>query len=48
MTRVENRVADALSRRCTLLSIMSSEVVGFEKIKDTYESYPDFEIYTLS
>ena len=39
---VENRVANALSRR-TLLSVMSIEVVGFEKIKDTYESCPDFE-----
>ena len=44
---VENRVADALSHRRTLLSVMSIEVVGFEKIKDTYESCPDFEnIYT--
>ena len=33
---VENRVVDALSRRRALLSVMSTEVVGFEKIKDTY------------
>jgi len=45
---VENRVADALSRRRALLSVMSTDVVGFEKIKDTYESCPDFEnIYTI-
>ena len=40
---VRNRVADALSRRRALLSIMSTEVLDFEKIKDTYESCPDFE-----
>jgi len=45
---VENRIADALSRRRTLLSVMSTEVVGFEKIKDTYKTCPDFEnIYTV-
>jgi len=45
---VENRVADALSRRRALLSVISTEVVGFKKIKDTYESCPDFEnIYTV-
>jgi len=45
---VENRVADALSRCRALLSVMNTEVVGFEKIKDIYDSCPDFEIYTLS
>jgi len=45
---VENRVADALSHRRALLSVMSTEVVGFEKIKETYESCPDFgNIYTI-
>ena len=45
---MENRVADALSRRRALLSVMSTEVVGFEKIKETYESCPDFgNIYTV-
>ena len=33
---VENRVADALICRCALLSVMSTEVVSFEKIKYTY------------
>ena len=47
---VKNRVADALSHRRALLFVMSTEVVSFEKIKDTYESCPDLilEIYTLS
>jgi len=41
-------IADALCRRHALLSAMSTEVVGFEKIKDNYESCPDFEnIYSL-
>ena len=45
---VENRVAYALSRRRALLSVMSTEMVGFENIKDTYESCPNFEnIYTV-
>jgi len=46
--RVKNRVVDALSRRRALLSVMSTEVVDFEKIKNTYESCPDFRnIYSL-
>ena len=46
--RVENRVAYALSRHRTLLFVMSTEMAGFEKIKDTYESCPDFgNIYSL-
>ena len=45
---VENRVADALSHHRALLSVMSTEVVSYEKIKNTYESCPDFEnIYTV-
>jgi len=40
---VENKVVDALTRRRALLSVMSTEVVGFEKIKDTYESGPNFK-----
>ena len=38
---VENRVADALSHRHTLLSTVSIEVVGFDKVKKNYEC-PDF------
>ena len=33
---VENKVADALSRRVSLLSIMSVKVTGFERLKDDY------------
>ena len=44
---VENKVADALSRRVTLLSVMSTKVIGFEKLQEEYESCPDFgEVYT--
>ena len=38
----ENRAADALSRRMTLLSTIQVEVVEFEKIKDEYSECPDF------
>ena len=38
----ENRVADALNPRRALLSVISTEMVGFEKIKDAYGSCPDF------
>ena len=44
---VENKDANALSRRLSLLSIMSVEVTGLERLKDYYESCPDFgELYT--
>ena len=44
---VENKAADALSRRVSLLSVMSVNVIGFERLKDDYESCPDFrELYT--
>ncbi|XP_075640578.1 uncharacterized protein LOC142612363 [Castanea sativa] len=44
---VENKVADALSRRVSLLSVVSVKVTGFERLKDDYESCPDFrELYT--
>ena len=44
---VENKAANALSRRVSLLSIMSVKVTGFERLKDDYESCPDFEeLYT--
>jgi len=43
MSGVENKVADALSHRTCLLNQMSVEVVGFDKIKEEYESCPSFE-----
>ena len=44
---VENKAADALSQRVSLLSIMSVKVTGFEQLKDDYESCPDFgALYT--
>ncbi|PRQ29559.1 putative nucleotidyltransferase, Ribonuclease H [Rosa chinensis] len=39
---VENKVADALSRRNSLLHIMSVEVAGFNNLKEEYLSCPDF------
>ena len=43
----ENKAADALSRRVSLLSIMSVKVTGFELLKDDHESCPNFgELYT--
>ena len=45
---IENKAADALSRRISLLVAMSVETTGFERIREEYESCPDFgEIYTL-
>ena len=38
----KNRVADALSRRMMMLSTMRVEVVGLEKLKETYADCPDF------
>ena len=44
---IENKAADALSRRVSFLSIMSVKLTGFERLKDDYESCPDFgELYT--
>ena len=44
---VKNKAANALSRRVSLLSIISVKVTGFEQLKDDYESCPDFgELYT--
>uniref|UniRef100_A0A2N9IG07 RNA-directed DNA polymerase n=1 Tax=Fagus sylvatica TaxID=28930 RepID=A0A2N9IG07_FAGSY len=39
---IENKAADALSRRVTLLSMMSTNITGFERLRDEYESCPDF------
>ena len=44
---VKNKAADALSRRVSLLSIMSVKVTGFEGLKNDSKSCPDFvELYT--
>ena len=39
---VENKVADALSRRVMTLVTMSTEVIGFERLREEYDSCPDF------
>jgi len=39
---VENKVADALSRRVCFLKQLSAKVVCFERIKEEYESCSDF------
>uniref|UniRef100_A0A2N9G2F5 Chromo domain-containing protein n=1 Tax=Fagus sylvatica TaxID=28930 RepID=A0A2N9G2F5_FAGSY len=39
---IENKAADALSCQVTLLSMMSTNVTGFERLRDKYESCPDF------
>ena len=42
----ENRVADALSRRSMFLISVSTQVVGFDRLKEEYPKCPDFsEIY---
>ena len=43
----ENRAADALSRRVTLLSTSQVEVTVFKRMKEEYNDCPDFgNIYT--
>ena len=38
----ENRAADALSRRATMLFTSQIEVLSFERIKEEYKECPDF------
>ena len=46
--KVENKVADALSRRVMILVAMSREVTGFDRLIDEYELCPDLrEIYIV-
>ena len=40
---VENRAMDVLSWRVSLLSTVSVEVVGFEKLKEEYVECSDFK-----
>ena len=39
---VTNKVANALSRRCSLLTKMKVEVLGFDEMKELYDVDPDF------
>jgi len=39
---VENKVADALSQHVMTLVTMSTEVIGFERLREKYDSCPDF------
>ncbi|WZY93770.1 hypothetical protein YC2023_066099 [Brassica napus] len=43
----DNIVADALSRRHTLITTMEAKIMGFEQLKMSYETDPDFsELYS--
>ena len=39
---ITNRVVDALSRRCSFLTEMKVEVLGFDEIKELYDVDPNF------
>lgn len=39
----ENQAVDALSRRISLLTNISVKIIGFERLKEDYESCPDFK-----
>ena len=41
--RVENKVANALSRRVIILIAISEEVTGFERLREDHKSCPNFE-----
>ena len=41
-TGVENKVADALSRHVMILVVMSAKVIGFERLREEYDSCPNF------
>jgi hypothetical protein len=43
MKGVENQAVDALSRCSSLLSVMNVKVIGFERLKDEYDSCLDFK-----
>jgi len=44
---VENKVADALNRIRCLLNTMRVEVLGFDRLNDTYSTSPDFGLLYL-
>jgi hypothetical protein len=45
-SRVENKAADALSRRVALLSMTSGKVTGSERLKEDYDMCSNFgEVY---